>query len=84
VVASEVRALAQRSAEAAREIKGLIATSVERIESGAGLVGEAVQGLDTMTQQNAALVEESSAAAATLRSQAEALRSAVEVFRLPA
>ena len=52
--------------------------------TGVSQVGEAVQGLDTMTQQNAALVEESSAAAATLRSQAEALRSAVEVFRLPA
>jgi methyl-accepting chemotaxis protein len=40
--------------------------------TGVSQVGEAVQGLDTMTQQNAALVEESSAAAATLRSQAEA------------
>jgi methyl-accepting chemotaxis protein len=47
VVASEVRSLAHRSAEAAREIKGLIATSVQRVEEGSKLVDEA--GL-TMTQ----------------------------------
>ena len=41
VVASEVRALAQRSAEAAREIKTLIGESVERVENGARLAGEA-------------------------------------------
>ena len=41
VVAAEVRSLAQRSAEAAREIKGLIATSVERVEQGTAQVDEA-------------------------------------------
>jgi methyl-accepting chemotaxis protein len=41
VVAAEVRALAQRSASAAREIKGLITESVTSVESGAKLVGEA-------------------------------------------
>ena len=41
VVAGEVRSLAQRSAEAAREIKGLIGSSVERVEAGARLVGNA-------------------------------------------
>ncbi|MBO9512644.1 MAG: HAMP domain-containing protein [Variovorax sp.] len=41
VVASEVRGLAQRSATAAREIKGLIEDSVARIDSGSTLVGEA-------------------------------------------
>jgi methyl-accepting chemotaxis protein-1 (serine sensor receptor) len=40
-VAGEVRALAQRSAEAAREIKGLIADSVARVEAGAGQVTQA-------------------------------------------
>jgi methyl-accepting chemotaxis protein-1 (serine sensor receptor) len=41
VVASEVRNLAQRSAAAAREIKELIGTSVERVEAGSKLVGQA-------------------------------------------
>ena len=41
VVASEVRALAGRSAEAAKEIKGLIAASVERVEKGTTLVDQA-------------------------------------------
>ncbi|MFG6461582.1 methyl-accepting chemotaxis protein [Roseateles sp. DXS20W] len=41
VVAGEVRALAQRSAEAAKEIKGLIADSVARVETGAGQVSQA-------------------------------------------
>lgn len=46
VVAGEVRALAQRSADAAREIKGLIDSSVTKVEQGARLVGDAG---DTMT-----------------------------------
>ncbi|QNN47059.1 HAMP domain-containing protein [Thermomonas brevis] len=41
VVAGEVRALAQRSAEAAKEIKGLIGGSVERVDQGAALVAQA-------------------------------------------
>ena len=41
VVAGEVRNLAQRSAEAAKEIKSLINTSVERVEQGTGLVDQA-------------------------------------------
>jgi methyl-accepting chemotaxis protein len=41
VVASEVRSLAQRSASAAREIKGLIGASVEKVEAGTRLVGDA-------------------------------------------
>ena len=41
VVAGEVRSLAQRSAEAAREIKGLIGASVDKVESGARLVQDA-------------------------------------------
>jgi methyl-accepting chemotaxis protein len=41
VVASEVRSLAQRSAAAAREIKALISASVERVEEGTTLVGQA-------------------------------------------
>jgi len=41
VVASEVRSLAGRSAEAAKEIKSLISASVERVEQGSALVGQA-------------------------------------------
>jgi methyl-accepting chemotaxis protein len=48
VVAGEVRSLASRSAAAAREIKGLIATSVERVESGMQLVGDAGRTMDEL------------------------------------
>ena len=122
VVAGEVRSLAQRSAEAAKEIKGLITASVESVESGSQQVGQAgqsmseivdsvrrvsdliaeitassteqrdgiaqvnqaVTNLDQMTQQNAALVEESSAAAAAMRDQAQRLSQVVAVFNVGA
>jgi methyl-accepting chemotaxis protein len=120
VVAAEVRSLAQRSAEAAKEIKGLIGTSVDKVDAGSRLVAEAgqtmseivgsvqrvtdiigeitaasgeqrdgiaqvntaVNQLDQMTQQNAALVEESAAAASSLRDQAMRLVQVVQVFQL--
>jgi len=120
VVASEVRSLAGRSAEAAKEIKGLISDSVQRVEQGTVLVdqagttmaevvaairrvtdimgeisaasteqsqgvaqvGEAVTQMDQATQQNAALVEESAAAAESLKLQAQQLVQAVAVFKL--
>ncbi|MGS5089629.1 methyl-accepting chemotaxis protein [Hydrogenophaga sp. A37] len=122
VVAAEVRSLAQRSAEAAKEIKGLIGTSVNKVADGTRLVAEAghtigevvanaqrvadiigeitaasgeqssgigqvntaVSLLDQMTQQNAALVEESAAAAESLKDQASRLSQVVQVFRLQA
>ncbi|MDR7334074.1 methyl-accepting chemotaxis protein [Roseateles asaccharophilus] len=120
VVAGEVRTLAQRSAEAAKEIKSLISASVERVDSGtqqvqsAGatmteivasvqrvtdIIGEisaaareqsegiavvnaSVVQLDQMTQQNAALVEESAAAAESLREQSGRMTEVIGVFKL--
>ena len=120
VVAGEVRNLAQRSAEAAKEIKSLIGTSVERVEQGSALVdqagvtmqevvasirrvtdivgeisaasseqssgvaqvGQAITRMDQGTQQNAALVEQSAAAAESLKTQAQQLVKAVAVFKL--
>ena len=120
VVASEVRNLAQRSAQAAKEIEGLIAESVSRVQAGTSLVedtgktmeqivrsvthvrdimaeiaaasdeqtrgiaqiGQAIVEMDHTTQQNAALVEESAAAADSLEEQAEMLLQSVAVFRL--
>ena len=122
VVATEVRSLAQRSAEAAREIKTLINASMERVEqgstlvdqagqtmqevvtairrvtdlvaeisaasteqaSGVGQVGEAVTHMDQATQQNAALVEEMAAAAASLKLQSTELVQVVSVFKIAA
>jgi len=120
VVAGEVRLLAQRSAEAAKEIKSLISASVERVDSGTqqvqaagmtmteivasvqrvtdiigeisaaareqsegiGVVNGSVVQLDQMTQQNAALVEESAAAAESLREQSGRMAEAIGVFKL--
>ena len=120
VVAAEVRSLAQRSAQAANEIKSLINTSVQTVDVGArqvesagkamqetvdsaqrvgdiigeitaasseqslgiGQVNQAVGDIDRMTQQNAALVEESAAAAESLREQAARLAQLVSQFKL--
>lgn len=122
VVATEVRNLAQRSAAAAKEIKGLIADSVSKVTVGnklvdqAGLtmnevvasiqsvarlmgdisgatreqssgieqVGLAINRMDEVTQQNAALVEQAAAAAESLQEQAQSLAQAVSAFRLSA
>jgi aerotaxis receptor len=119
VVAGEVRNLAQRSAQAAKEIASLITASTERVESGQvltaqagkameailqeaqavssmiadisrsakeqtvgiGQVNAAVSQLDQMTQQNASMVEQSSAASKALTERADRLAQAVRVFR---
>ena len=57
--------------------------SAREQSTGLGQVNEAVVRLDQITQQNAALVEESAAAAQGLRSQAQQLADLVETFRLP-
>ncbi|MCR5874260.1 methyl-accepting chemotaxis protein [Phenylobacterium sp. J426] len=120
VVAAEVRALAQHSAEAARQIKGLIQASGQQVQEGARLVGQtsealgrivgrvssmeallhevsggareqatavaevsqAIHQMDQMTQQNAAMAEESSAAAQGLRSEMGELASLLERFHV--
>jgi len=64
-------------------IIGEISTAAREQTTGLSQVGEAVSQLDQMTQQNAALVEESSAAAQGLRMQAQQLAELVEAFRLP-
>ncbi|MDL5031442.1 methyl-accepting chemotaxis protein [Pelomonas sp. APW6] len=61
VVAGEVRALAQRSAQAAREIKSLIGQSVEQVDQGNRLVeqaGQSMTGIVAQVQQVSALIGE--------------------------
>jgi methyl-accepting chemotaxis protein len=120
VVATEVRALAQRSADAAREIKALISASGKQVAMGVDLVGEtgkalalivdqvvrlnglvtdiatsaqeqslglqevntAVNQMDQVTQQNAAMVEQTTAASHSMAHEAEELARLVGQFRL--
>jgi methyl-accepting chemotaxis protein len=80
VVASEVRSLAQRSATAAKEIKLLIAESVDKVESGAQLVNEAGNTMDevvTSFQQVARLVVDISNASREQSSGIEQVTQAV-------
>jgi methyl-accepting chemotaxis protein len=55
VVAGEVRALAQRSAEAAKEIKQLIGQSVEQVERGVNVVNEAGQRIQEIVEASRAV-----------------------------
>ena len=120
VVASEVRSLAQRAADAAKDIKAVIAASVGKVDKGAKLVhnagaameeivaqvsrvtaiigeiaaaskeqsngldqvNQAVTSIDQITQQNAALVEEATAAAKSLEDQAAGLAQTVAMFKM--
>jgi methyl-accepting chemotaxis protein len=80
VVATEVRNLAQRSATAAKEIKALIAESVDKVESGAQLVHEAGNTMDEVVssfQQVAKLVVDISAASREQSSGIEQVTQAV-------
>ena len=120
VVATEVRALAQRSADAAKEIKALISTSTQQVDTGVRLVSEtgqalgrivtqvgqlnslvtelaasakeqstglgevnmAVNQMDQVTQQNAAMVEQATAASHGLSGEAQELARLVGAFRI--
>jgi methyl-accepting chemotaxis protein len=73
VVATEVRALAQRSADAAKEIKGLISASGQQVESGVRLVGQTGHALERIVEQVARLNGLVSEIAASAREQATAL-----------
>ncbi|MDZ5459847.1 methyl-accepting chemotaxis protein [Azohydromonas lata] len=122
VVAGEVRHLAQRSSQAAKEIKELINDAVEHVDSGSSLVRQAggtmqdivravqrvntilgeisgamaeqsagiaqvnhaVSHMDRVTQENAALVQQATAATSALASQASALQAVVGEFKLEA
>ncbi|AVO40927.1 methyl-accepting chemotaxis protein [Simplicispira suum] len=64
------------------DIIGEITAAASEQSDGIGQVNIAVSQLDQMTQQNAALVEQSAAAAQSLRDQAERLAGAVQVFKL--
>jgi methyl-accepting chemotaxis protein len=64
------------------DIIGEISAAASEQSSGIGQVGQAVGEIDRMTQQNAALVEESAAAAESLREQAQRLAQVVQQFRL--
>ena len=65
------------------DIMGEISAASTEQSQGVAQVGEAVMQMDQATQQNAALVEESAAAAGSLNGQATQLVNAVAVFRLP-
>lgn len=80
VVAQEVRQLAQRSAEAASSIKGLIAQRSQKTADDVGNFSGAISRLESSHQQNAAMVEESSAAVHALSRMANALRQSVARF----
>jgi methyl-accepting chemotaxis protein len=60
-----------------------IATGAREQSLGIGQIGQSVQELDRMTQQNAALVEQTAAASSEMRTQAHALAGEVSRFRLP-
>ena len=72
--------------EASRRVSGLlgeIADGSREQSQGVAQIGQAVNELDQMTQQNAALVEQTAAAAAAMKDQASALAHEVDRFRLP-
>jgi methyl-accepting chemotaxis protein len=78
VVATEVRGLAQRSAGAAREIKELIADSVEKVEAGASLTGKAGQTMDEIV----AAIARVTAIMTEIADASEAQRAGIEQINI--
>jgi methyl-accepting chemotaxis protein len=64
------------------DIMSEIAAASQEQSKGIGQVNQAVTQMDEVTQQNAALVEEATAAASSLESQAQELRTSVSIFKL--
>jgi methyl-accepting chemotaxis protein len=73
-----------QSSQRVNTLLGEIATGAREQSQGIGQIGQAVQDLDRMTQQNAALVEETAAASSAMKDQAQILSQEVMRFRLPA
>jgi methyl-accepting chemotaxis protein len=73
VVAQEVRALAQRSAEAAKEIKGLIAASTQQVSAGVERVGRTGQALQSIAAKVAEMTDLVAEIAASSKEQANGL-----------
>jgi hypothetical protein len=63
------------------DLMGEISAASREQSQGVSQIGDAVNQMDTVTQQNAALVEQSAAAADSLKVQAQQLVTAVAVFR---
>ncbi len=72
-----------RSVTSVTDIMGEIASASIEQSKGIGQVGTAISQMDSVTQQNAALVEESSATSGSLEQQAYQLTEIVSVFKLP-
>jgi len=70
------------SVQRVSDIIGEITAAASEQSDGIGQVNQSVLQLDQMTQQNAALVEESAAAAESLKDQAERLAEAVDKFKI--
>ena len=85
--ATQVRQAGQTMGELVTQVRqvsqliGEITTATREQSNGIGQVNQAVAHLDQMTQQNAALVEQGAAAAASLSEQAGHLSQVVSVFR---
>ena len=71
------------SSQRVNELLGEVATGAREQSTGVSQIGQAVQELDRMTQQNAALVEQTAAASTAMRDQAQALAGEVARFKLP-
>jgi methyl-accepting chemotaxis protein len=70
------------SVQRVTDIMGEIASASQEQETGIGQINQAISEIDSVTQQNAALVEQAAAAAASLQNQAGGLAQKVSVFRL--